>query len=162
MLFYDPLFSSELFQNGIFSPPSPDRPQVKGKFLYKGNRKIWIRGVTYGTFRPNASGDQFPPADVAQQDLAQMALYGFNTIRTYTVPPAWFLDLAQQHGLSVMVGLPWEQHILFLDEKQRMASIEARVRDGVASCAKHPAVLAYAIGNEIPASIVRWYGRVKI
>ncbi|MEJ2232011.1 MAG: glycosyltransferase, partial [Nitrospirales bacterium] len=162
MLFYDPSFSSELFQNGNFFTSATDRPQVKGKFLYKGNQKLWIRGVTYGTFRPNASGDQFPPADVAKQDLAQMALHGFNTIRTYTVPPTWFLDLAQEHGLSVMVGLPWEQHILFLDEKQRIESIEARVREGVASCANHPAVLAYAIGNEIPASIVRWYGRVKI
>ncbi len=163
MLFYDPSFSSELFQNGkFFTPSMQQRPQIKGKFLYKGNKKLWIRGVTYGTFRPDASGDQFPPAEVAQQDLAQMALHGFNTIRTYTVPPTWFLDLAQQHGLSVMVGLPWEQHILFLDEKQRIESIEGRVREGVVSCARHPAVLAYAIGNEIPSSIVRWYGRAKI
>jgi GT2 family glycosyltransferase len=162
MLFYDPSFASELLHNGKNFTPSTDRPQVKGKFLYKGNQKVWIRGVTYGTFRPNASGDQFPPADVTEQDLAQMVLHGFNTIRTYTVPPSWFLDLAHQHGLLVMVGLPWEQHILFLDEKQRIESIEARVREGVASCANHPAVLAYAIGNEIPASIVRWYGRVKI
>ncbi len=162
MLFYDPSFSSELMQNGEKFTHSTDRPQVKGKFLYKGNQKVWIRGVTYGTFRPNASGDQYPPANVAQQDLAQMALYGFNTIRTYTVPPSWFLDLAHQQGLLVMVGLPWEQHILFLDEKQRIESIAARVREGVVSCARHPAVLAYAIGNEIPSSIVRWYGRVKI
>jgi GT2 family glycosyltransferase len=162
MLFYDPSFSSELFQNGKFFTPFSDRPQVKGKFLYKGNKKLWIRGVTYGTFRPNANGDQFPSPHIAQQDLAQMALNGFNAIRTYTVPPIWFLDLAKQHGLSVMVGLPWEQHIMFLDAKSRIESIEDRVREGVASCARHPAVLAYAIGNEIPASIVRWYGRAKI
>lgn len=162
MLFYDPSLSSSTFQNGKPPVPSLERPQVKGKFLYKGTQKLWIRGVTYGTFRPNESGEQFPSPDVVQQDLAQMALHGFNTIRTYTVPPIWFLDLAQEHGLSVMVGLPWEQHILFLDDKPRIESIEYRVREGVTSCARHPAVLAYAIGNEIPASIVRWYGRGKI
>lgn len=162
MLFHDPLFSSGLFQNGQFFTATPDRPRVKGKFLWKGIQKLWIRGVTYGTFRPNANGEQFPLPVIARQDLAQMVLQGFNTIRTYTVPPTWFLDLAQEHGLSIMVGLPWEQHILFLDEKSRIQSIEARVREGVAGCACHPAVLAYAIGNEIPASIVRWYGRLKI
>ena len=29
-------------------------------------------------------------------------------------------------------------------------------------CAGHPAVLCYSIGNEIPASIVRWYGRQRV
>jgi hypothetical protein len=47
----------------------------------------------------------------------------------------------------------------FLDDKKRARSIEARVRAGVRSCAGHPAVLCYAIGNEIPAPIVRWYGK---
>ena len=30
---------------------------------------------------------------------------------------------------------------------------------GVRACARHPAVLGYAIGNEIPSPIVRWHGR---
>ena len=42
-------------------------------------------------------------------------------------------------------------------------SIErARARRRSARCAGHPAVLCYAIGNEIPASIVRWHGRRRI
>src|SRR5213078_2847526 len=41
-------------------------------------------------------------------------------------------------------------------------SIEARVRVGVRSCAGHPAVLCYTIGNEIPAPIVRWYGKRRV
>jgi hypothetical protein len=61
-----------------------------------------------------------------------------------------------------MVGLPWEQHVTFLDDKKRARSIEARVRAGVRSCAGHPAVLCYAIGNEIPAPIVRWYGKRRV
>jgi beta-galactosidase/beta-glucuronidase len=91
-----------------------------------------------------------------------MAANGVNAVRTYTVPPRWLLDAAQQFGLRVMVGLPWEQHIAFLDEQQRMRLIEERVRAGVRACAGHPAVLCYTIGNEIPSPIARWYGHRRI
>ncbi|OLE16709.1 MAG: hypothetical protein AUI36_37180 [Cyanobacteria bacterium 13_1_40CM_2_61_4] len=57
-----------------------------------------------------------------------------------------------------MVGLPWEQHVTFIDDRRTAADIEKRVRAGVRACAGHPALLGYAIGNEIPASIVRWSG----
>ena len=33
---------------------------------------------------------------------------------------------------------------------------------GVRACAGHPALLAYAVGNEIPASIVRWHGPRRV
>lgn len=138
------------------------RPHVRGKFLFAGDTKLWIRGVTYGTFCPDEDGHEYHDPDVVEQDCAQMAAHGINTIRTYTVPPRWLLDIAQRHGLRVMVGLPWEQHITFLDDKARAQSIEDRVRLGVRSCAGHPAVLCYAIGNEIPAPIVRWYGKRRV
>src|SRR5207237_6521501 len=76
--------------------------------------------------------------------------------------PRWLLDTAQRHGLWVMVGLPWEQHVTFLDDKKRACSIEERVRTDVRTCAGHPAVLCYTIGNEIPAPIVRWYGNRRV
>jgi GT2 family glycosyltransferase len=72
------------------------------------------------------------------------------------------IDAAAEQGLRVMVGVPWEQHITFLDERERIRSIVARVRMAVKGYRGHPGVLAYAIGNEIPAPIVRWYGRVRM
>ena len=36
------------------------RPTAHGKFLFAGDRKLYVRGVTYGTFRPNADGDEYP------------------------------------------------------------------------------------------------------
>jgi len=137
------------------------RPKAAGKFICVGEEKLYIRGVTYGTFRPNKSGNDFD-FRVAAADLAQMSANGVNAIRTYTPPPRWFLDLAHQRGLRVMVGIPWEQHVTFLDDRTRIASIEQRLRLAVRSCAGHPAVLFYAIGNEIPSSIVRWYGHRRI
>jgi GT2 family glycosyltransferase/ABC-type nitrate/sulfonate/bicarbonate transport system ATPase subunit len=121
-----------------------------------------VRGVTYGTFRPTEDGVDYPPAKQVDGDFAGMAAAGFNTVRTYTVPPRWLLDAALRHELLVMVGMPWEQHIAFLDEPKRCEAIEESVRAGVRACAGHPAVLAYTIGNEIPASIVRWHGRRRI
>ncbi len=95
-------------------------------------------------------------------DFAQIAGMGANAVRTYTVPPRWLLDTAQEHGLRVMVGFGWEQHITFLDKRKLRKSIEENVRSGVRQCARHPAILSYTIGNEIPSPIVRWYGPERI
>jgi GT2 family glycosyltransferase len=85
-----------------------------------------------------------------------------NAVRTYTAPPPWLLDLAGENGLRVMVGLAWESHVDFLADRKRARSIEAMVRQGVRSCGGHPAVLCYALGNEIPSSIVRWLGPRRV
>ena len=91
-----------------------------------------------------------------------MAVQGINCVRTYTVPPKYVLDIAHQYNLKVMIGLPWEQHIAFLDNSKRKKDILRRIQEGVSSCGEHPAILCYTIGNEIPATIVRWYGKSKI
>jgi GT2 family glycosyltransferase len=160
---------SETVETAIVEVSSADtdtlslyRPHVQGKFLFVGDTKLWIRGVTYGTFRPDADGNEYHDSETVEHDFAEMASNGLNAIRTYTIPPRWLLDTAQRHGLRVMIGLPWEQHVTFLDDTKRARSIEARVRAGVRACAGHPAVLCYAIGNEIPAPIVRWYGNRRV
>lgn len=138
------------------------KPHVKGKFLYCGQEKFYVKGVTYGTFRPNSTGVHFPEPDIIEKDFALMAKHGINTVRTYTEPPLYLLDIAQNHGLRVMAGLPWEQHITFLDSVAVKKDIISRVKEAVSQCEKHPAILCYTIGNEIPAPIVRWYGKKKI
>lgn len=151
-----------LYPRSRSSTDAPERPRSVGKHICLGQAKLHVRGVTYGTFAPDANGDQFPSAAVVESDFAQIAANGMNALRTYTVPPRWLLDAALRHGLRVMVGLPWEQHVAFLDERVRRHDIERRVRESVRACAGHPAVLCYTIGNEIPASIVRWYGPRRI
>jgi GT2 family glycosyltransferase len=138
------------------------RPQVRGKFLFLGGEKLYLRGVSYGTFRPNADGDRFPAPDVVDHDFAAMAVSGVNAVRTYTVPPQWLLDAAHRHGLWVLVGIEWDQHTTFLDDRRSTRAIEARVRTAVRGCAGHPALLMVSVGNEIPAPIVRWHGAARI
>src|SRR5262245_48089028 len=92
------------------------RPRVRGKFLWLGQAKLWLRGVTYGTFRPDADGRPWPDRSAVERDFAAMVANGFNAVRTYVAPPRWLLDTAHESGLHVLVGLAWEQHVTFLDD----------------------------------------------
>ncbi|MDQ3929039.1 MAG: glycosyltransferase, partial [Chloroflexota bacterium] len=139
------------------------RPRAQGKFLFAGEEKVYVRGVTYGPFRPSEKGSEYHSPDAVERDFAQMAANGLNAVRTYTTPERWLLDIAQRHGLRVMVGLSWwEQHLASLNDNKRVQSIKEHTRAGVSACVGHPAVLCYVIGNEIPAPIVRWYGRRRV
>jgi glycosyltransferase involved in cell wall biosynthesis len=138
------------------------RPQARGKFIFRGDEKLYVKGVTYGTFATDEAGREILDEERVALDFAMMAAHGVNAVRTYTAPPRWLLDLASENDLGVLVGLPWEQHITFLDDRRSTRSIVERVRKSVERCVGHPAVLAYSIGNEIPAPIVRWHGRHRI
>lgn len=138
------------------------RPKVKGRFIFIGEEKFLIKGVTYGTFQPDEEGNQFGDPEMVARDFSLMALSDINSVRVYTVPPVWLLDIAHLHGLRVMVGLPWEQHITFLDDPKLKTEIIDRVRKYVRSIAGHPAILCFTIGNEIPSGMVRWYGRKRV
>jgi GT2 family glycosyltransferase len=142
--------------------PYSHRPKARGKFIYLGDEKFWVRGVTYGTFRPGETGTEYLDPGRVARDFLAIAANGMNAVRTYSVPPRWLLDMAQEHGLRIMIGLAWEQHIAFLDDRRRAKAISTRVRNEIRRCAGHPAVLCYSVGNEIPAPIVRWHGRRRI
>jgi hypothetical protein len=64
-----------------------------------------------------------------------MSANGINSVRTYTVLPRWLLDAALRHGLLVMVGFAWEQHVAFLDLRGRANDVERRLRAAVQGCA---------------------------
>ncbi|MEN8184294.1 MAG: glycosyltransferase [Myxococcota bacterium] len=126
-----------------------------------GGQTLFVRGVTYGTFRPGPDRAEYPDRVAVEKDFSLMATHGINAVRTYTVPPLWLLDVAEQHGLLVLVGLPMERYVGYLNDR-RAPDIAEIVRSGVRSCAEHPAVLAYSLANEIPAPIVRWHGRRRM
>jgi glycosyltransferase involved in cell wall biosynthesis len=144
------------------APAAGPRPEARGKFLACGGEKFYARGVTYGTFRPDANGDEFPPVETVRRDFAQMAANGFNAVRTYTMPPTWLLDLAAEEGLYVAISLAAERSVGYLNERGGGSVAEKAARDVVRRYAGHPAVLCYSLGNEIPASVVRWLGARKV
>lgn len=91
-----------------------------------------------------------------------MAELGANCLRTYTVPPGWLLDLAAAYGLRVLIGIPWAEHVCFLDSSSLRAEIRQTIASEVRVCRDHSATFAYLIGNEIPSDIVRWYGPKRV
>ena len=143
-------------------PLHAGRVIARGKFLYLDGEKYFIRGVTYGPFRPDSLGSEYKTLNEVEGDFAAMAQAGINTVRTYTSVPPWLLDCAARHGLKVLIGIAWPQHVTFLDDPKIRRGIEVSVRETIRSAAGHRAVLGYTIGNEIPASIVRWYGARRI
>ncbi|MGE0823751.1 MAG: glycosyltransferase [Candidatus Binatia bacterium] len=135
---------------------------TKGKFFFAGDDKFFIKGVTYGPFKPASHGAPFPEPAVIKRDFALMQELGANTLRTFTVPPRWLLDLAEQAGLRVIVGIPWAEHIAFLDSAHLQREIRRTIADGTAACRGHAAVLACLVGNEIPPDMARWHGPEKV
>src|SRR5688500_8839675 len=121
-----------------------------------------MKGVTYGTFAPDADGYQFPPARQIAEDFRQMAALGINTVRLYTPPRLDLLDEAGRHGMRVMVGIPWMQHVAFLDDRATNRTIAEEIVAKVGKLGSHPAVALFALGNEIPPGVVRWHGRLRV
>ncbi len=134
----------------------------RGKFLWRRDAKFPVRGTTYGAFPPNSAGDQFPQQSDAVRDFDLMAAGGFNTILTYTVPPLWLLDELHARDMKAIITTPWMEYICFLQNARDRERVRREVRAAIARCERHPAVLMYCIGKEIPPAIVRWHGARKV
>lgn len=142
--------------------PADTTPRVAGKFLQVGADRFLLKGVAYGTFAPAADGSQFPPLARVAADFALMARCGINTVRTYTVPRNDVLDVAAANGLRVIAGIPWMQHVAFLDDRKLARSLRRDIVRGVGQVARHPATVLAAVGNEISAGVVRWHGAARV
>lgn len=138
--------------------PATTRIRVASKFFFEGDRKFFIKGVTYGPFKPDENGDQFGRPEQVDVDLRMMREIGLNVLRVYHAPPEWFVEKCAAAGMRVLITLPWEKHIEFLREKKVRAEIGRMMRATVKRYAGNPAVLAYLVGNEISSTMARWLG----
>ena len=146
----------------VFPTGIPRRVTVDGKFFRHGREKFWFKGVTYGSFEPGPDGVPFPGRAQVAADFGLIRRLGANGLRVYHVPPQWLLDLAAEHGLRLLVDIPWPKHICFLDHRESRAAAETAVRRAVESCGGHEAIFAFSVANEIPADIVRWSGARRV
>ena len=136
--------------------------RVRAKFFFEGERKFFIKGVTYGPFAPDDAGDHFGSHEGAVRDLDMMLEAGVNLVRIYYVPPCWFLDLCAERGIRALISIPWAEHLDFLNNKKIRKEAQAAVREGVRKNAGHAAVFGYLVGNEIPSTMVRWLGAREV
>src|SRR4029453_8876525 len=104
------------------------RPAIRGKFIFTGADKLLVRGVTYGTFRPDPDGHEYPDPDTVEADFAQMAGHGINAVRVYTMPPVWLLEAAARSGLRVMPSLAVERFAGYLADGKTPPKVERAMR----------------------------------
>lgn len=149
-------------QAAVAAAVPAERVRTDGKFFRIGAQKFCPKGVTYGPFRPDADGCTFPLPERVVQDFALVKQLNANCLRVYHVPPRWFLDLAQEHGLKILVDYYWPKHTCFLDDPETIEQARRATRQAAESLAGHPAVFALTLANEIPPDIARWYGARRI
>lgn len=87
--------------------------------------------------------------------LARLADAGAKVVRVYRQSDAWVLDEAHRLGMKVVMGL-WLEHprhgFDYADARAVRAQEDA-VLDFVARHRKHPALLAWGVGNEIETGV---------
>ena len=118
------------------------------------------KGVTVVSVQKTAKGFQllrggkpyFLQGAGGLERFAELRAAGGNSVRLWSTDYAGpLLDEAQQHGLTVMLGLwlePESQHFTYYDP----AAVEDqlnRVRQQVLRYRNHPALLMWSIGNEV-------------
>jgi glycosyltransferase involved in cell wall biosynthesis len=135
-----------------------ERIRVRAKFFFRGEHKFFLKGITYGPFKPDAAGDFVGTPEQLRRDLLQMRELGVNLLRIYHVPPAWFLDGLAEFGMLALISIPWAEHIEFLNDRKTRHEIVRTIREGVSRHRGHPAIFGYLVGNEIPTTMVRWLG----
>ena len=109
-------------------------PQGGGWRLLRGGKPYVVRG---------AGGDG---------SLELLAASGANSIRTWGADSLGpLLDRAHRLGLTVTVGfwLGHERHGFDYANREQVAAQYERVREGILRYKDHPAVLAWALGNEM-------------
>jgi GT2 family glycosyltransferase len=133
------------------------RVRAVAKFFFEGDRKFFVKGVTYGPFRPT-DGYHIGTPRQFERDLQLMREVGVNLLRIYHPPPKWFLDACGAAGLRVMITIPWSKHIEFLRKTSARNAILDTFRQAIEVNAGHPAIFGYLVGNEISSTMVRWLG----
>src|SRR5947209_10341741 len=139
------------------------RLTIDGRAFGCDGARIRLQGVTYGPFAPDSNGCHFPAIETVGRDLSQMVGLGINAIRTYHMPPDWFVEAAcDRSGLTLFIDVPWSKHICFLDSAAAQAEARAAVRAAARLGRDYAGPFIYSIGNEIPPDVVRWHGAGRI
>ena len=154
-------------RSGAARPPL-EPVRVDGRHLSVDGAPWRLRAVTYGSFLArDLDGAAFPEPERLRRDLAGVAAAGFNTVRTYTLPPADLLDAAEALGLRVLVGLHYDDWRT-VDGTSARTSRAVRdagaraVDEALERLAGRRCVAAVVVGNEVPADLVRLHGPRRV
>lgn len=142
--------------------PATNRVRRDGKFFRLGSDKFFVKGVTYGPFAPNRDGLGFPEPEQTRKDMRQIRELGANCLRIYHLPPAWFMDMAQEEGVKIFLDVAWPKNLTFIGNDELTDQAHEAVAQAARTCGNHPATFAISVVNEIPPDIVRYVGASAI
>ncbi len=123
--------------------------------LLVDNNPFQIKGVTFGCDNDVKNYDKY---------FKDLQFLGVNTIRIWGTNDntLQLLDAAQSYGIKVMMGI-WMRHgrpgmedddsFNYLEDKQGMEDMYNSALQTVEKYYKHPAVLTWAVGNEVYLNI---------
>lgn len=143
---------------GRVDQPASERARRDGRFFRVGGVKLTLKGVTYGPFALDAAGLPLPPRERVVADFDLLRELNANALRVYHAPPAWFLDLAHERGLRVMVDVAWPKNLNFAFDARYRRQARDAVRAAAETCGRHPATFALSVANEFPSDMVRYAG----
>jgi GT2 family glycosyltransferase len=139
------------------------RVVTAGKFLQlAGGEPFFMRGVSYGPFKPNSRSEPFPEDERLASDLRHIASLGFNTVRIYELPTPAVLREVESNSLRLIVGIPWAEHVDFLSDRALRHEIEQRITETTSRLRGHACIAALLVGNEIEKTLVRWMGPERV
>lgn len=134
-----------------------------GKYFQTASgQALWWNGVSYGPFAPNSKGEPYPDPDRLDEDFKLIRAMRFNLVRLYEPPTEAVFAAAARHGLLLLVGLSWTDHVDFLASADAQNAILQRVRDQVSRLVDRPEVAGLVVGNELEKTLVRWMGPPKV
>ena len=103
-------------------PADANEPvRVQGKFFFAGERKHFVKGVTYGPFAPGTHGTQFPERAAVQHDFALMRRVPVASGRAIELRAEVFNSTNGHHYLdrTVFDGPRDEAPVLFRERGKR-------------------------------------------
>lgn len=132
-------------------PVSTGQVKVIGKMISVNNRPFTVRGINY---QPIQIGNTYTSANddfnfLYQRDFPLIRNMNANTIRTYVkVTNISFLNAAYNNGIYVIMGYP-----INTNQDLSSPSVRAAILNDftayVNTYKTHPAVLGWALGNEV-------------
>jgi O-antigen biosynthesis protein len=144
-------------------PTSVGRVRAAGKFFQDSEgQPQWWNGVSYGPFPPNCAGEPYPEAERLEADFKLIRAMRYNVVRLYEPPTDAIFAAAAKHGLRLLVGLTWTDHVDFLASQTAQREILQRVEAQAARLAQRPEVVGLLVGNELEKSLVRWMGPPRV
>ncbi len=131
--------------------------EVKGKHIYVDGNKFVIKGISYGNFDPidTGNGTYYFDEEKTREDFKFIKEANINTIRLYSKPPEYVMNIAKELDLKIILTLFIDyitKDISFTNRKT-LTYYKKLTEDLVNFGKKFDNVIMYMLGTEVAAML---------